>query len=155
MKARAAFLVLVWCLLLSTAAAAQSLPSAKPEEVGLSSERLGKLTARLKADIEKGVIPGAIVLVARHGKIAMFETLGMLNPEAKAPMTRDAIFRIYSMSKPITSVAAMILFEEGRLALNDPVSKYIPKLGSLKWVSRSQTRAGASPRSSSFRLSAT
>ena len=132
MKARAAFLVLVWCLLLSTAAAAQSLPSAKPEEVGLSSERLGKLTARLKADIEKGVIPGAIVLVARHGKIAMFETLGMLNPEAKAPMTRDAIFRIYSMSKPITSVAAMILFEEGRLALNDPVSKYIPKLGGLK-----------------------
>jgi len=132
MKARAAFLVLVWCLLLSTAAAAQSLPSAKPEEVGLSSERLGKLTARLKADIEKGVIPGAIVLVARHGKIAMFETLGMLNPEAKAPMTRDAIFRIYSMSKPITSVAAMILFEEGRLALNEPVSKYIPKLGGLK-----------------------
>ncbi len=132
MKARAAFLVLVWCLLLSTAAAAQSLPSAKPEEVGLSSERLGKLTARLKADIETGVIPGAIVLVARHGKIAMFETLGMLNPEAKAPMTRDAIFRIYSMSKPITSVAAMILFEEGRLALNEPVSKYIPKLGGLK-----------------------
>ena len=131
MKARAAFLVLVWCLLLSTAAAAQSLPSAKPEEVGLSSERLGELTA-LKADIEKGVIPGAIVLVARHGKIAMFETLGMLNPEAKAPMTRDAIFRIYSMSKPITSVAAMILFEEGRLALNEPVSKYIPQLGGLK-----------------------
>ena len=127
MKARAAFLVLVWCLLLSTAAAAQSLPSAKPEEVGLSSERLGKLTARLKADIEKGVIPGAIVLVARHGKIAMFEMLGMLNPEAKTPMTRDA-----SMSKPITSVAAMILFEEGRLALNEPVSKYIPKLGGLK-----------------------
>jgi CubicO group peptidase (beta-lactamase class C family) len=132
MKARAAFLVVMWCLFLSTAAAAQSLPSAKPEEVGLSSERLGKLTARLKADIEKGVIPGAIVLVARHGKIALFETLGMLNPETKAPMTRDAIFRIYSMSKPITSVSAMILFEEGKLALSDPVSKYIPKLGGLK-----------------------
>ena len=132
MKARAAFLVAVWCLLLSTAAAAQSLPSAKPEEVGLSSERLGQLTARLKADIEKGVIPGAIVLVARHGKVAMFETLGMRNPETKAPMTRDAIFRIYSMSKPITSVAAMILFEEGKLALNEPVSKYIPQLGGLK-----------------------
>ncbi len=132
MKARATFLVAVWCLLLSTAAQAQSLPSAKPEEVGLSSERLGKLTARLKADIEKGVIPGAIVLVARHGKIAMFEPIGMLNPETKAPMTRDAIFRIYSMSKPITSVSTMILFEEGKLALNDPVSKYIPKLGGLK-----------------------
>ena len=132
MKARATFLLVVWCLLLSTAAQAQSLPSAKPEEVGLSSERLGKLTARLKADVEKGVIPGAIVLVARHGKIAMFEPIGMLNPETKAPMTRDAIFRIYSMSKPITSVSTMILFEEGKLALNDPVSKYIPKLGGLK-----------------------
>ena len=132
MKARATFLVAVWCLLLSTAAQAQSLPSAKPEEVGLSSERLGKLTARLKADVEKGVIPGAIVLVARHGRIAMFEPIGMLNPETKAPMTRDAIFRIYSMSKPITSVSTMILFEEGKLALNDPVSKYIPKLGGLK-----------------------
>jgi CubicO group peptidase (beta-lactamase class C family) len=132
MKARAIFLVVMWCLLLSTAAQAQSLPSAKPEEVGLSSERLGKLTERLKADIEKGVIPGAIVLVARHGKVALFETLGMLNPQTKAPMTRDAIFRIYSMSKPITSVATMILFEEGKLALSDPVSKYIPKLGGLK-----------------------
>src|SRR5439155_21588121 len=96
---------LVWRLLLATAAADQSLPSAKPEEVGLSSERLGELTARLKADIEKGVIPGAIVLVARHGKIAMFETLGMLNPEAKAPMSRNAMFRIYSMSKHLSSVA--------------------------------------------------
>jgi CubicO group peptidase (beta-lactamase class C family) len=132
MKARTIFLLVVWCLLLSTAAQAQSLPSAKPEEVGLSSERLGKLTARLKADIEKGVIPGAIVLVARHGKIAMFEPIGMLDPETKAPMTRDAIFRIYSMSKPITSVSTMILFEEGKLALNEPVSKYIPKLGGLK-----------------------
>jgi len=132
MKARATFLLVVWCLLFSTAAQAQSLPSAKPEEVGLSSERLGKLTARLKADVEKGVIPGAIVLVARHGKIAMFEPIGMLNPETKAPMTRDAIFRIYSMSKPITSVSTMILFEEGKLGLNDSVLKYIPKLGGLK-----------------------
>src|SRR5207245_10929920 len=92
----------------------------------------GEGTAPPKAALEKGVSPGAIVLVARPGKIALFETLGMLNPEAKAPMTRDAIFRIYSMSKPITSVAAMILFEEGRLALNEPVSKYIPQLGGLK-----------------------
>ena len=145
MKVRAAFLVVVWCLLLSTAAQAQSLPSAKPEEVGLSSERLAKLTARLKADIEKGVIPGAIVVVARHGKIAMFEPLGMLNPETKAPMTRDAIFRIYSMSKPITSVAAMILFEEGKLALNEPVSKYIPQLGGLKVGVEKPDPSGGNP----------
>jgi CubicO group peptidase (beta-lactamase class C family) len=145
MKARAAFLFVVWCLLLSTAAQAQSLPSAKPEEVGLSSERLAKLTARLKADIEKGVILGAIVVVARHGKIAMFEPLGMLNPETKAPMTRDAIFRIYSMSKPITSVAAMILFEEGKLALNEPVSKYIPQLGGLKVGVEKPDPSGGNP----------
>jgi CubicO group peptidase (beta-lactamase class C family) len=132
MKARATILVAVLWLLLSTAAQAQSLQSAKPEEVGLSSERLGRITARLKADVDKGLIPGAIVLVARHGKVAMFEPIGMLNPETKAPMTRDAIFRIYSMSKPITSVSAMLLFEEGKLALNDPVSKYIPELGGLK-----------------------
>jgi CubicO group peptidase (beta-lactamase class C family) len=132
MKVRATFLAALLCLLLSTFAYAQSLPSAKPEEVGLSSERLSKLTARLKADVDKGVIPGAIVLVARHGKVAMFEPIGVLNPETKAPMTRDAIFRIYSMSKPITSVSAMILFEEGKFALNDAVSKFIPPLGGLK-----------------------
>lgn len=132
MKVRAIYLAAFLWLLVSTVAQAQSLPSAKPETIGLSSERLAKITARLKADVDKGVIPGAIVLVARHGKVAMFEPVGMLNPETKAPMTRDAIFRIYSMSKPITSVSAMILFEEGKFALNDPVSKYIPQLGGLK-----------------------
>jgi len=113
-------------------AAAQGLPSATPEQVGLTAERLSKISVTLKADAAKGVLPGAVLLVARHGKIAMFEAIGVRDPATKAPMTRDSIFRIYSMSKPITSVAAMTLLEDGRFSLADPVSKYIPQLGDLK-----------------------
>jgi CubicO group peptidase (beta-lactamase class C family) len=113
-------------------AAAQTLPTVKPEQVGLSSERLARLDARLKADVAKGVIPGAIVLVARHGKIAWLDVVGMQDPQTNAPMTKDSIFRIYSMSKPITSVAAMMLFEEGRLRLDEPVADYIPAFKDVK-----------------------
>jgi CubicO group peptidase (beta-lactamase class C family) len=121
-------------LLLVTAglAHAQTLPSTRPEQVGLSADRLARIHARLKADVEKGVIPGAIVLVARHGKVAWLDVVGMLDPQTKAPMTKDAIFRIYSMSKPITSVAAMMLFEEGRLKLDDPVAMHIPAFKDVK-----------------------
>jgi len=129
---KAILLTVLLCLFTFIVAEAQSLPSAKPEQVGLSSERLNKITATLKADADKGVIPGAVLLVARHGKVALFEAVGVRNPETKAPMTKDSIFRIYSMSKPITSVAAMMLFEEGRFSLAEPVSKYIPQLGGLK-----------------------
>src|SRR4051794_6597320 len=87
------------------AAAAAELPSAKPETLGFSPERLEKLTQRMRLDVEKRVIPGAVLLIARHGKIGYFEALGERDPQAKAPMTKDAIFRIYSMSKPITTVA--------------------------------------------------
>jgi len=132
MRLKATFLAALLCLVSVAFVEAQSLPTAKPEEVGLSSERLNKITAALKADVDKGVIPGAILLVARHGKIAMFEAVGVRDPATKAPMTKDGIFRIYSMSKPITSVAVMTLFEDGRLTINEPVSKYIPKLGGLK-----------------------
>ena len=132
MKMKATILAALLCLLTVAFAEAQSLPTAKPEQVGLSSERLNRLTAMLKADVDKGVIPGAVVLVARHGKVALFEAVGVRNPETKAPMTKDSIFRIYSMSKPITSVVAMMLFEEGKFGLAEPVSKYIPQLGGLK-----------------------
>ena len=93
----------------SLVAVGQTLPTAKPEEVGLSSSRLARLTEVLKDNIAKGEIPGAVLLVARNGKIAYFESLGQLDPQAKTPMRKDAIFRIYSMSKPITTVAAMML----------------------------------------------
>jgi len=132
MRARVVLLGALLCLVTFVIAEAQSLPRARPEQVGLSSERLGKITATLKVDVARGVLPGAVLLVARHGKIAMFDAVGVRDPASRASMTRDSIFRLYSMSKPITSVAAMMLLEDGRLALADPVSKYIPQLGGLK-----------------------
>jgi CubicO group peptidase (beta-lactamase class C family) len=132
MKTRSAWLAALLWLVTVTLAQAQTLPSVKPEQVGLSSERLGRIVTMLRADSEQGQIPGAILLVARHGKIALFETAGVLDPATKTPMPKDAIFRIYSMSKPIASVAAMILVEEGRLALGDPVAKYIPQIAEMK-----------------------
>jgi CubicO group peptidase (beta-lactamase class C family) len=113
-------------------AAAQSLPRATPAELGFSAQRLDFITQALRDDAAKGLVPGSVLLVARHGKIAYFESTGVLDPASKAPMTKDAIFRIYSMSKAVTSVSAMILVEEGKLALSDPVSKFIPSFGKVK-----------------------
>src|SRR5437879_2640189 len=115
-------------LLFTTLAWAQGLPTAKPEEVGLSSERLARATQVMKAEVARGQYPGAVVLVARKGKVAYYDSVGQRDPVAGAPMTKDAIFRLYSMTKPFTSVAAMMLVEEGRLLLSDPVSKYLPQL---------------------------
>jgi CubicO group peptidase (beta-lactamase class C family) len=125
---------LAFALLLALAAnvPAQDLPLAKPAEVGLSGERLDRITQWLKDDIAKGTIPGAVLMIARHGKVAYFESMGVLDPETKAPMRKDAIFRIYSMSKPITSVAVMMLFEQGKLSLDEPIAKYIPAFKDVK-----------------------
>ncbi len=108
-------------------ASAQPLPAARPEQVGLSTERLQMLTEVLKADAAAGRIPGAVLLVARQGKVAWFEPVGRLDPGTGTPMARDGIFRIYSMSKPVTTVAAMMLVEDGRMKLDDPVSMYLPE----------------------------
>ena len=132
MKRKIALLTSLLLLTAVTLVHAQTLSSVKPEQVGLSSEQLGRLVATLRADSEKGQIPGAVLLVARQGKIALFESVGMLDAATKAPMTKDAIFRIYSMSKPITSVAVMMLVEEGKLALGDPVAKYLPQFAEVK-----------------------
>jgi CubicO group peptidase (beta-lactamase class C family) len=115
-------------LFLTTLAWADGLPSAKPEEVGLSSERLARITQVMKAEVARGQYPGAVALVARKGKIAYFESAGQRDPNNGAAMSRDAIFRLYSMTKPFTSVAVMMLVEEGRLILSDPVSKFLPQL---------------------------
>jgi len=129
MKARILLLAAFFTFATAVAAFAQSLPSAKPEQVGLSSERLQRLMDVIKADVDKRVIPGAVVVVARHGKVAFFETAGARDPATKMPMTMDTIFRIYSMSKPIASVAPMVLWEDGKFNLSKPVSKYIPQMG--------------------------
>jgi CubicO group peptidase (beta-lactamase class C family) len=132
MRVKALLAAALLCFMTAVVVEAQSLPSARPEQVGLSSERLQRITDMLKADVDKRMIPGAVVLVARHGKIAYFETVGVRDPATKVPMTKDSIFRIYSMSKPITSVSAMMLWEDGRFNLSEPVSKYIPQMGGLK-----------------------
>src|SRR5215472_2219438 len=111
---------------------AQQLEFAKPEDVGFSRERLDRIASTLNADIAKGTIPGAALLIVRNGKIAYYESFGWLDPATRTPMPKDAIFRIYSMSKPITSVAAMILVEQGKLYLNDPLQKYIPAFAEMK-----------------------
>ena len=122
------FIVLFATVLVIGGAWAQPLPTAKPEQVGMSSERLARLGPALKAQIANDRFPGAVVLVARKGKVVYFETVGQRDPATGAPMTKDAIFRLYSMTKPFTSVAAMVLVEEGKLLLADPVSKYFPEL---------------------------
>lgn len=104
----------------------EPLPTAKPEEVGLSQVALDRLSAALNERILSGHIPGAVALIARHGKVAYYQSFGRLDPKADTPMSREAIFRIYSMTKAIVSVAVMMLWEEGRLLLGDPISKYLP-----------------------------
>jgi len=109
------------------------LPRAEsPEQVGLSSARLANITATLKHDVERRLIPGAVLLIARHGRVAYAETVGWRDRESEAPMALDAIFRIASMTKPMTSVAAMMLAEEGRLQIAAPVSDYIPELKDMR-----------------------
>jgi CubicO group peptidase (beta-lactamase class C family) len=103
----------------------------KPEDVGLSSARLQRLHDALKTDIDKGVVPGAVALIARRGKIVSLEALGYRDREANAAMKADTIFRIASMTKPFTSVATMMLAEEGKLLIADPVTRYIPEFAEL------------------------
>jgi CubicO group peptidase (beta-lactamase class C family) len=132
MRKTALLAAITLALLTGPAGAQAPLPSARPEQVGLSTERLGQLGQVLRQEIAKGKIPGAVALVARKGRIAYHEAFGARDPATRAPMTRDAIFRIYSMTKPVTSVAIMMLQEEGRLVLNDPVSKFLPQLTKLQ-----------------------
>jgi len=108
------------------------LPTAKPEEVGLSVTGLERLSTALNDRVARGHIPGAVALVARHGKVAYFNTFGRLDPASDTPMETDSIFRIYSMTKAIVSVAVMMLWEEGRLLLGDPIGQYLPALASPK-----------------------
>src|SRR6476469_7507361 len=109
------------------------LPRAdKPEDVGLSSTRLKRLADTLRTDIDKALVPGAVLLIARRGKIACLEALGYRDRETGAAMAIDTIFRVASMTKPLTSVAAMMLAEEGKLLIADPVANYIPHFADLE-----------------------
>ena len=118
----------------------------KPEDVGLSSARLARIRDALQADIDKAVVPGAVALVARRGQIASLDALGYRDREAGAAMKLDTIFRIASMTKPFTSVAAMMLAEEGRLLIADPVSRFIPEFADLQVAVDSDDRSDGKPK---------
>jgi CubicO group peptidase (beta-lactamase class C family) len=120
--------VLTFC----SAAWGQGLPSATPEEVGVSSSRLTRIDSFVTRHLDASHVAGAVTLVARRGKIVQFKAYGMQDIEAEVPMSTDSIFRVYSMTKPITSVAVLMLFEEGHFLLNEPVSKYLPDFKNLE-----------------------
>lgn len=109
-----------------------SNPGSKGDSSEFSAERLRQLDSAVRADVDSGRIPGLVMLVARDGKVVFNSTYGKQNAASGTPMAADSIFRIYSMTKPVVSVAAMILVEEGRMQLADPVSKFIPELKDLK-----------------------
>jgi CubicO group peptidase (beta-lactamase class C family) len=136
------YAILVIFVCAASAALAKDLGTAKPESVGLSSDRLKRIDAVLKADVEQGKLPGAVLLIARKGKIAYFKSFGLRNKEKGLIMEKDSIFRLYSMTKSITAVAVAMLLEEGKLVLTDPVSKYIPSFNEVKMVQVTKDNKG-------------
>jgi len=116
----------------TSASALAANPTAAPEDVGLSSERLERIASVIQKSVADGRIAGGVTLVARHGKVAYLKAVGMADREAKKPMRTDSIFRICSMTKPLTSVAVMMLYEEGHFTLDEPVSHFIPEFKNMK-----------------------
>ena len=136
--------VLLLLAFLAFPLAADLAPTAKPEDVGLSSERLARITELMQRRIAAKDISGGVTLVARRGRIAHLEAHGVMDLDSKKPMPKDAAFRIASMTKPVTGVAIMMLMEEGKLRITDPVSRFIPEFKEMK-VAVAQPKAGASP----------
>ena len=124
-------------------AMAQGIATASPESVGMSSTRLQAMKSALQTEIDQGKFPGAIVMIARNGKLVFSEVLGQLDKTTGKPLSKDAIFRIYSMTKPLASVAAMMLVEDGKIQLTDPISKFLPEFTKMG-VSVAQTDTSGS-----------
>ncbi len=127
----AAFTTVTLLLALPSRLAAD-LPLAKPESAGFSAERLGRIDQAIQRRIDAGELAGAVTAVSRGGKVVHFRTHGLMDLEAKKPMAADALFRIASMTKPVIAVAILMLAEEGKLRLSDPVSRYVPEFNKLK-----------------------
>ena len=132
LKRIATFAFALTAVCLAHVLSAQGLPTATPESVGMSAQRLARISEVFKQEIEKGNLPGVVVLVARKGRLVYSEAVGFQEKEAGKPMRKDAIFRIYSMTKPLVSVAAMMLVEDGRMELTDAVSKFLPAMKGLQ-----------------------
>ena len=141
MPLRLASLVVVLSAVIVSGAAVDPLPIAKPEAVGLSSQRLERLAQVIRRDIDAGRMPGAVVAIARKGKLAYHEAFGFADAAAKTPMAKDSIFSLASMTKPMAAVATLMLVEQGDLLLNDPVGNYLPELKDMKVA----TPAGEAP----------
>jgi len=138
------FLAAAICFLaLASLLQAAVLPKAKPAEVGLSAERLGRLGRVMQEYVDHDRTKGVVVLLMRNGKVAYHEAFGLLNPEKRTPMPLDAIFRIASQSKAVTSAAVMTLFEEGKFLLDDPVARYIPELTETRIAVPAQEKGAA------------
>ena len=135
---------LIVCSVLAVAASGQMVAT---NGTGLAPERLARIGAVMNEHVAKGRIAGAIGLIARHGKVGYLETYGFQDKEAGVPMRQDTIFRMYSMTKPITGVAVLMLYEEGKFFLTDPVSKYLPELGKMQVaVVETDSESGATVR---------
>jgi CubicO group peptidase (beta-lactamase class C family) len=124
--------VLVLCAAAAGAASSEGIVAASPESVGFSSERLKKLDAAMHKLVDAGELPGMLTMIARHGKLVHSDVYGVQDIASRKPLTADTIFRIHSMTKPITGVAMMILYEEGRWLPSDPLSRHVPELANLK-----------------------
>jgi len=129
---KASAIALVFGTLFFLPAIAQTLPQAQPADVGVSSAQLARIKALQDQYVKDGKLAGGTILVARNGKMVYFDTFGAIDKESGKPMPKDAIFRIYSMTKPIITVAALTLYEQGKFNMLDPVSKYIPEFANMK-----------------------
>ena len=134
---RLMLIITLLCLIPSCVGCAGELSVAAPKDLSMSSEKLARVKPAVQSLVDDKKVAGATVVVARRGRITLFETFGMMDIEAKKPMAKDTILRFYSMTKPITSVAVMMLYEQGEIGLDDPLSKYIPQFEELKVHSES------------------
>ena len=144
-KANGILVHISFLLILTVSAFSHELPMVEPEAVGLSTERLSRIDKVMEMHVEQQKIAGGVTLLARHGKIAHLGTYGMMDVEAGKPMTSDTIFRIASMTKPITSVAVMMLYEEGHFRLHEPVSKFIPAFKEMHVLPPEDAETSAEP----------
>ena len=147
LSSRPTLLVVLLAIAIGTAAAQTPTPRVAPETVGLSPARLADATALLQRYVDERKIAGAVAGVARNGKVGYLESVGVQDLQSRVPMTEQSLFRIYSMTKAVTAVAVMMLHEEGRFGLQDPVSKYLPEFAAVRVLNAADgtTRPAASP----------
>jgi CubicO group peptidase (beta-lactamase class C family) len=128
----ASFQAVLWIVTATVASAQSGLPTAEPEAVGMSSERLARIGPAMQAYIDRGEVAGTVTMVARRGRIVWVDARGFADREAGRPLDVDSLFRLASQTKPVTAVAAMILLEQGRFRLDDPIAKYLPEYADMK-----------------------